>query len=321
VENPIRFHPRLRSRARYGALVGLLGTGAVVATAAIVHAFPRPVPTTEAAAPPSLGPAAIRRAATLPEIPSNLRPPLTGAAKDLPVVYADHCHLTAPEVAIPAGCAYGDLAATRTLVLFGDSHAAQWFPALRLLATEKHWRLVSLTKSSCTAADALVWVDSLHRPYTECQTWRTAALARIAALAPQLVVTSSDFSYRLAEPGATWPDAWRRTFATLTRTGARVVDIADTPAMGAPVPACLAAHPRAIARCGRPVTAATAGRQRAIVLGLGGGAVSVVDPIPWLCADVCPPVLGNVLLYRDASHLTTEAATTLAPELEPALRL
>jgi hypothetical protein len=248
-------------------------------------------------------------------IPSNLRPPLTGAAKDLPVVYADHCHLTAPEVAVPAGCAYGDLTARTTVVLFGDSHAAQWFPAVRLLATEHHWRLVSLTKSSCSAADALIWVDSLHRPYSECQTWRAAALARIAELAPQLVVTSSDDSYRLAQPGMTWSEAWRRTFTRLGRTGARVVDIADTPAMGAPVPACLAQHPRAIDRCGRPIAAATAGEQRTAVLGLAGGPVTVVDPIPWLCGDVCPPVLGNVLLYRDASHLTTEAATALAPLL------
>ena len=36
-----------------------------------------------------------------------------------------------------------------TVVLFGDSHAMQWFPALNGLAKEHDWRLVGLTKAAC----------------------------------------------------------------------------------------------------------------------------------------------------------------------------
>ena len=35
-----------------------------------------------------------------------------------------------------------------TVVLFGDSHAMQWFPALNGLAKEHDWRLVGLTKAA-----------------------------------------------------------------------------------------------------------------------------------------------------------------------------
>ena len=49
------------------------------------------------------------------------------------------CH--AGFTAISQGdCAYGDLDRDRTVVLFGDSHAEQWLPALDLAAKEQHWQ-------------------------------------------------------------------------------------------------------------------------------------------------------------------------------------
>jgi peptidoglycan/LPS O-acetylase OafA/YrhL len=321
VENPIRFHPALRSRARYGVLVGAVCAAVVVTTAATVDAFPREIPHGAAAVRGPIGPAAIRAGAALRTIPSNMRPTLAMARKELPKVYQDLCNQGIEEITVRDSCVYGDLSSDTIVVLLGDSHAAHWFPALELLALRRHWRLVSLTKSSCTAADVLVWADALRRPYTECQTWRSAALARIAQLKPRLVVTSSAFSYRPADPAASWRAGWRHTFDALTATGARVVAIADTPAMGSPVPACLAQHPRAVWACNRPVAAATADAQRPVMLGLAGGRVTVVDPIPWLCVSVCPAVLGNLLVYRDAQHLTPRIAVALAPALESRLGL
>jgi hypothetical protein len=40
----------------------------------------------------------------------------------------------------------------------------------------------------------------------------------------------------------------------------------------------------------------------------------VVDPQPWVCAAAgCPPVIGNVLVYRDPSHLSVEYVDYLTP--------
>jgi serine/threonine protein kinase len=47
--------------------------------------------------------------------------------------------------------------------------------------------------------------------------------------------------------------------------------------------------------------------------------VTLIDPVPWLCTDFCPPVIGNVLAYRDSNHLTTTYARTVAPLLDAAL--
>ena len=67
-------------------------------------------------------------------VPANLRPSLRGARSDLPAIYHDGCHLDAA-VTKPGPCVFGDPASPTTVVLFGDSHAAQWFPAFDAVAT------------------------------------------------------------------------------------------------------------------------------------------------------------------------------------------
>src|SRR5690606_22728420 len=120
-----------------------------------------------------------------------LTPTLARVRKDKPRIYDDGCHADVKEVDVPYSCVYGDRGSSTTVVLFGDSHAAQWFPAMDHLARQHGWRLVSLTKSSCTAGDVYLYEDSLKRPYTECQTWRANVFRRIEELQPALVVVSS----------------------------------------------------------------------------------------------------------------------------------
>ena len=43
-------------------------------------------------------------------------------------------------------CIYGATTSHTSVVLFGDSHAAAWFPALDLISKQQHWRLVIFTK-------------------------------------------------------------------------------------------------------------------------------------------------------------------------------
>jgi hypothetical protein len=62
-----------------------------------------------------------------------------------PKVYLDDCHVNNGEV-LSGDCTYGDRSSKTTIVLYGDSHAAQWFPALEKLANENGFQLVSLTK-------------------------------------------------------------------------------------------------------------------------------------------------------------------------------
>jgi hypothetical protein len=76
-------------------------------------------------------------------------------------------------------------------------------------------------------------------------------------------------------------------------------------------------HPERVSACATPV-ADTLRRPevRAVAAEQARAAgATVIDPVPWLCAADCPVVLGNLLVYRDAHHLSTGYSRLLAPLL------
>jgi peptidoglycan/LPS O-acetylase OafA/YrhL len=268
-----------------------------------------------------------------PAVPANLTPSLAAATEDAPRIYADKCSgaFTDPEIKKP--CAYGDLGSDRTVVLFGDSHAAHWFPALERIAEDRHWRLVMVTKSACSAASVRIFQATLNRPYDECVAWREQVWDYIASLRPAMVVVSSaaggtvvdDSGAKITDPGyadRVWIDGWRRSADRLAATGARLVLIEDTPYQAGDTVECLSVHLRDPGAC--VVSAGTAlpnpDRRRAVAATLAAAGVTVVDPLPWFCtAERCPVIVGNVLVYRDASHITATYARLVAPQLGRAL--
>jgi hypothetical protein len=337
VENPLRQHPRLRVRPVGALSLGAGLSGVVAATAVTIALLPHPVPagaairdlrtaTAHAADPYAVVTRAVRAGRGTRELPANLAPALTEVNADKARVWADHCHVEVPATVAPGGCVYGDPGSATTVLLYGDSHAAQWFPALEQVAIRHRWRLVSLTKSSCSAADLRLWHEGLKREYTECARFHTSALARFRALRPSLVVIGSSFNYRPVDThvdeGVQWRAAWQRTYDAFTRMGARVAMITDTPYLGERVPVCLARQARLkrVNRCGKSASVALRGPvQRHAVAGIADPRVTMIDPVPWLCTDFCPPLIGNVLAYRDSNHLTTTYARTVAPLLDAAL--
>jgi hypothetical protein len=248
---------------------------------------------------------------------------------DMPVVYGDGCHAAARDVT-PGPCVYGVADGRETVMLIGDSHAAQWFPTLARLAGERGWRLVSLTKSACPANDLPVWNSSLKRAYTECDTWRQAVLARIAATHPTLVVISNDRSGQLLIGGTpvastTHDDAWAaglgRFLPEVAANAGAVALIGDTPNPSGDPPECLSAHRTDALACATPASAALDPARMAVErAAAAANGATFVDPAPLLCpTDPCPAIIGRLLVYRDGHHMTTAFATALAPYLGPLL--
>ncbi|MCY1361461.1 hypothetical protein D9M69_481280 [compost metagenome] len=69
------------------------------------------------------------------------------ARQDIIAVYKDECHGDVI-VSIPIACVYGNKESSFKVYLIGDSHAAQWQPALEKIAKERNWKLVVYSKSS-----------------------------------------------------------------------------------------------------------------------------------------------------------------------------
>ena len=140
--------------------------------------------------------AAAARSAGFRTVAKNLVPSLANAAGDLPVSYSDGCHLDFGTTESPP-CVYGDPNSTTTAILFGDSHAAQWLPALQRIAQANDWRLVSLTKSGCPPVPVTVWNAPLNRPYRECNQWRQNSLQRIEDEQPAYVFVAAARDYEV----------------------------------------------------------------------------------------------------------------------------
>jgi peptidoglycan/LPS O-acetylase OafA/YrhL len=307
----------LRTYRSYAAGLGLT---AVALTATLLVAI---LPQLDNGRPaPAL--AAPVAAGTLPTaVPSNLRPTLEDVADDLPAVYANGCHRGFAATTSPR-CVFGDRTATRTMVLMGDSHAAQWFPALDQVAKERHYRLESFTKSSCPTADVRTVQVNLKRDYHECDAWRENVLDRIAAEQPELVVMANYKRVVTGTQSTVSEDDWAAGMArTLARIpdGTQVVVLGDTPDFLRSGPDCLSKHIDDPARCAeardRAVEPDHEVREREAIEADGARYVSTAA---WLCPDAeCQVLYGDLLLYRDRSHLTTQMAAALAGVLGQAV--
>jgi peptidoglycan/LPS O-acetylase OafA/YrhL len=252
--------------------------------------------------------------------------PREAEAKDnRPQMYADGCHLELPETKSPE-CVYGNPSSKTTVVLFGDSHAMQWFPALNTLAKERDWRLVGFSKSACPPAEVTINNASLRREYRECDEWRERTLERIVREEkPSLIVTSSLPTYRVREDGKrlgraasneALVEGYVSTLRKLSSTGAPVALIEDVPHPHKDVPECVSRSLRNLEKCAIPKSKAfdyPPANERAAAEVEG---VHLIDPTPVLCLEKrCPAVIGDVLVYRNGAHLTPAYVRTLAPWL------
>ena len=226
-----------------------------------------------------------------------------------PAVYGDDCHVNYGETK-SGFCTYGDKSSSETIVLYGDSHAAQWFPTLEKLAKQRGFKLISLTKSACPAVDA-------NRPdqgafkQVHCTKWRQNSIERIARIKPMAVITSSFQYFTPANEGVSratwWRDGQRKLLSDLKGSTDHLIYISDTPRPLRDIPNCLASR-------NSRVCDSTQKTRVSIIFGF-----EVVNPTPWLCSSFCPAIIDGTVAYRDASHISVEMALKLLPKLEEAL--
>lgn len=226
-----------------------------------------------------------------------------------PAVYGDDCHVNYGETK-SGYCTFGNKNSSHTIVLYGDSHAAQWFPPLEKLARERGFKLVSLTKSACPAVDVLR-PDQGAFKMVHCIKWRQNSIERIAKLKPMAVITSNFQYFTPANEKISraqwWRDGQRKLLNDLQGKTEHLIYISDTPRPLRDIPNCLAS--RKSSSCD-----STEKTPVSIISGF-----EIIDPNPWLCSSYCPAILDGVVAYRDASHISVAISLKLLPKLEAAL--
>ena len=254
------------------------------------------------------------------------------AAVDQADVYRKGCHADYL-VEQPSNCVFGNPSSTKTLVLFGDSHAAQWFPPLERLALQAGWRLVPLTNAAFPAPGYEPLDPNLGRPYVECTHWRERTIERIRALRPDLIVISTsrrNSAFTDGGPAAmgAWDRGVRELLARLNDHASSVIIVQDTPRPDFRVPLCLArAHWRGMSPESACAFEVDESSQRIVdrmwpIDDLGYPNVRRFDPTSIVCPQrTCTTERQGMVLYSDSHHLTATFSRSLAPLLSGVVRL
>ena len=271
----------------------------------------------------------VAQAAALGPLPENFALGAKAASKS--PLYDNSCHASTAAIS-PVICEFGDLQSDIVIVFTGDSHAAQWFGALEVAARTNHWKLVSMTKSSCPVADVPTYrrrdalPDGEELLYPECDEFHKRAHAAIREMQPDLVIFPVLSRFHLVNNGgiAAFSAGLGKSISAVAGLGTKVLVLGETPKTnGEDIPSCLARYKTDISRCANPRTRAEfPERIQFISDEAAQHSATYVNPVDWFCtAEVCPGQIGGRIVYRDYNHISDQFARYRAPQIAEAIKL
>jgi hypothetical protein len=228
--------------------------------------------------------------------------------KTVPITYMDGCHLSFGRAWPLHECIYGDKKSSIEVILAGDSHAAQWFPALQKIAVERKWKLTNLTKSSCPATTLETTRNGKFD--SSCAIWQVKVLNFIKDHKPALVILSNftEYQYPLKSPTNSYAKTWvTGEMNFISEAHSKVLYIEDTPKPSSQV------TDFSLARSESTLLTRKALKTSAAILYL--------DPTSWLCAGKCSINFEGFNTYRDATHISVATSLNLAKRIEAVIPL
>lgn len=332
---------------RWSLLVNLLLVVATAVLAALLVTRPDPqVPRVSANAP---GARALDRAgpALSGSVPGTMAsmadvawfiPKLDEARGDMPPAYQYGCEQNQDDPDA-VRCDFADTASDFRVAMVGDSKILQWQSAIASLGRDNSWHVISYTKSNCGLHAGLQLNHG--KPYRNCEEWNSQVMDRLLADPPDVVLVSNHVNTALADTGqggdgqtadGDEPDSateeqqsteamtegLTQQWSTLEQAGSDVIVILDNPSPIGSVYECLQGHLEDLGACAFPRSEGIARSAQSVQLDAAEevGTVDVVDLTESICpAPMCVPVIGNVLIYRQGSHLTDTYVRTLTEAL------
>lgn len=247
------------------------------------------------------------------------RSPLPGPFRiksDLPASYSDASHQQLLNDQVRVG-EYGKRDGRYVIALVGGSHSAQWLPALQVIAERQDLRILNMTKSGCWFSDEAKSDQALEGAAESCGRWNRNLLKELERIRPDAVFTTLTRAAGMETVPSKYVEKWWQMQAL----GIDVIAIRDTPWHSTDPAHCVDVFGPANRRCQLP-------RQQSLlpenpVADIAGlpARLRQIDLTRYLCdAERCPPVIGNVMVYRDSNHLSASYVKTLGPALEPFIR-
>ncbi len=193
-----------------------------------------------------------------------------------------------------------------SVVVVGNSHSQQWGGMLEPLAIERGWKLTVLAAGGCP----LGLDDDGTRPPGECAEWRERAFDRITALRPDLVVTVGSTNVAGSSAEYVSPGLERALDRLHASTEAEVWVVRDNPRFEFDMWEC--GHGGAEQSCEVPLADQQA-PENPLAPFDEWERVRAVDLTPLVCPDgTCRPFVGNIAVYFDDNHLTTDYTRSMS---------
>jgi len=201
---------------------------------------------------------------------------------------------------------------TKSIVILGNSHAHVLNTPVLSMAEKYNWSVTSITKGFCPLTDELS--PGITQ---ECLDFNEEAMQKVLDLKPDLVLTTSTRTNGNPAVPEVLDGAWIRSVQQLNEAGIPVLGVRDTPRMPASTPECIAENPQTTEVCGSSrTTSFSAESPTDAVEGLLPD-TNFMDLTRYYCPDeFCPPIIGNVVVYKDDNHVTRSYMMTLAPFFE-----
>ena len=193
-----------------------------------------------------------------------------------------------------------------TVAVVGGSHSGHWMPALEILAEEMNFQIDLYSHDGCRFTDE----DPEGHLTANCVEWNANLIEVLKENPPDLVFAPSTLNKRDYVPQG-FVNQWKALDGYTYIFGIR-----DNPRMNEKTPECLE-RVDDISECSVP-------RDEALSEVLPWentpdipDNVYFADLSDYFCTeDTCSAVIGNIIVYRDDNHISTEYMKTLAPVLK-----
>ena len=230
----------------------------------------------------------------------------------------------------PKPCFYGDPKSSNTVVLWGDSFANEWIPALDVAGKQLHFKLAVFAFSGCATpflpANTLVAGPSFDAAHVAaCIKFHQTLPAAVHALHPVAVMSASGSPSYSPSYDQMWVTAMASTFAQLAPGATAKIVIGTGPHFDPYEPVqCASQHLTSLKSCTfgtQPTTwSLLPATTRDATLAKTPG-INLIPASQWQCVNqLCPVDVDHHFVYADHDHITTKYALWIAPLMATALK-
>ncbi|MDN5885615.1 MAG: acyltransferase [Micrococcaceae bacterium] len=202
--------------------------------------------------------------------------------------------------------------AEKTIIVLGDSHAQHWTSALDKAAQRNNWAWVLINRNACRFGAEDPSRDA------ECNEFNQVATDYVLDHDADAVLTLGTLTQAYASTDERTPadeetivPGYEEGIRPFLAQGKQVIAMRDTPRFGFGVPECVDLNGPDSEKCQVPrdeliaVDSPLDDLRAEVDRGDLPGELDFLDMTSVLCPEgTCSPVIGNVLVYLDKSHLT-----------------